>query len=398
MKLRTLIVEDNKYQADAISHILQVTNESQTRGVGIDGFEITVVNKAADARKAIDQAGRDARPYDLLLLDLGLPENSVEDEKPEMGIELLKLAKDQDAARGIIVISAFTDLKRYALIGANDFIGKPYDKEELQARVLSAWRNVKEKYRQHMVTAILKDSLRELALYADKGIIYQLGSCFSRVTQSVRQETDEIRKELFSQYNLSPADTLPVPLEQHLAAVEDAVNSARQEWKGIQGPFKITEESPCGVIVENEVKQLAEKLHLCVNVRLETPADRATRILSFRDEFNDNAEVVIREVLVGGLSDETNHSKSLEVSVGVASGDGMGMAEILFQDNFNPIRSDLAEMINKGANIPPREGQWRAWGLSIAQHIALRGGGRLIVEPQEDGNLITYRVTLAQDV
>jgi CheY-like chemotaxis protein len=365
---------------------------------GIDGFEITTANNAVDARKAIDQSGREAKPYDLLLLDLGLPENSGEDEKPEMGIELLKLAKDQDAARGIVVISAFTDLERYALIGAADFISKDYGKEELQTRVLSVWRNVKEKYRQRMVTAILKDSLRELAPYTDDGILYRLGSCFSRVTQSVRQETDEIRKELFSQYNLGPADTLPAPLEQHLAAVEDAVNSARQEWKEIQRPFKITEESPCSVIVEDEVKQLAEKLHPCINVRLETSAERATRILSFRDKFNSNAEVVIREILVGGLNDETDYSKALEISVEVVSGDGMGMAQIFFQDNFNPINSDLAEKINNGENIPPGDGQWRAWGLSVVQHIALRGGGRLIVEPREDGNSITYRVTLAQDV
>jgi len=398
MKLRTLIVEDDKYQADAVSYILQATGERQMKDAGIDGFEITMVNYAADARKVLDQAGRDAKPYDLLLLDLGLSENSGEDDKPEMGIELLKLAKDQEAAPGIIVISAFTDLERYALIGATDFIGKPYGKEELQKRVLSAWRNVKEKYRQRMVTAILKDSLRELAPYADKGIIYRLGSCFSRVTHSVRQEAEEIRTELFNQYNLGPADTLPAPLEHRLAAVKDAVNSARQEWKEIQRPFKITEESPCGVIVEDEVKQLAEQLHPCINVRLETSAERATRILSFRDEFNGNAEVVIREILVGGLSDETDHSKSLEVSVEVVSGDGMGMAQIFFQDNFNPIDSDLAEKINNGENIPPGEGQWRAWGLSVVQHIALRGGGRLIVEPREDGNLITYRVTLAQDV
>src|SRR5262245_42757717 len=137
MKLRTLIVEDDKYQADAISYILKATDERQMKDNSIDGFEITMANSASDARKVIDQAGQDAKPYDLLLLDLGLPENSGEDEKPEMGIELLKLAKDHDAARGIIGISVFTDLERYALIGATDFINKPYGKEELQTRVLS---------------------------------------------------------------------------------------------------------------------------------------------------------------------------------------------------------------------------------------------------------------------
>ena len=74
------------------------------------------------------------------------------------------------------------------------------------------------------------------------------------------------------------------------------------------------------------------------------------------------------------------------------------MAEISFLDRFSPIPTDQAEQITQGEIIPPRDGQWRAWGLSIAQHIALRGGGRLIVEPRGDGNLITYRVTLAQDV
>src|SRR5262249_36420302 len=264
---------------------------------------------------------------DILLLDLGLPENLGEDEKPEMGIDLLKLAKDQEAARGIIVISVFTDLERYALIGANDFIGKPYSKAELQTRVLSSWRNVKEKYRERMVTAIMKDSLRELAPYADKGLIYRLSSCFSRVTQSVGQETEEIREELFDQYNLSPAGALPAPLEQSLAAMEEAVSSARKEWKELQRPFKIAEELPCGVIVEEEVKRLAENLHPCIYVRLETSSERATRILSFRDEFNGNAEVVIREILVGGLSDETDQTKSLEVSVEVESGDGLGMTQ-----------------------------------------------------------------------
>src|SRR5262245_16475576 len=152
MKLRTLIVEDDKYQADAISYILQATDERQMKDAGIDGFEITVVNCAAGARKALDRAGRDAAAYDLLLLDLGLPENPGEDEKPEMGIELLKLARDQEAARGIIVISVFTDLERYALLAATDFIGKPYGKEELQARALSAWKAVREKHRHRKIS------------------------------------------------------------------------------------------------------------------------------------------------------------------------------------------------------------------------------------------------------
>ena len=148
-----------------------------------------------------------------------------------------------------------------------------------------------------------------------------------------------------------------------------------------------------------------------MTVRIETPVQNETRILSFQDAYQDNAMMVIREILVGGLiepdePDEPNKpgepgepnkkEKSWEVAVKVAVVDGM--AEIHFRDNFKPLPVELAEKVTRGENIPPRDGQWRAWGLSIVQHIALRGGGRLIVEPLEDGNLIIYRVTLAQNV
>jgi hypothetical protein len=122
------------------------------------------------------------------------------------------------------------------------------------------------------------------------------------------------------------------------------------------------------------------------------------RILSFKDAFRNNASMIIREILTGGLSEtkEADLSTLPEVIVNIEK--KTGMAEISFRDGFSPIPADQAEQITKGEIIPPRDGQWRAWGLSVAQHIALRGGGRLIVEPLEDGNLITYRVTLAQDV
>jgi hypothetical protein len=108
--------------------------------------------------------------------------------------------------------------------------------------------------------------------------------------------------------------------------------------------------------------------------------------------------MIIREILTGGLSEtkEAHASTLPEVVVNIEK--NVGMAEISFRDGFNPIPADQAEQITKGEIIPPRDGQWRAWGLSVAQHVALRGGGRLIVEPMEGGNLITYRVTLAQDV
>jgi len=390
MKLRTMIVEDEIPQAEAARHILQSIGATQMKQAGIDGFEIALAHYAAEAFDLLRQAEQTGKPYDLLLLDLGLPRHKGEAARPEQGVDILKFALDTETARGVIVISVFTELERFIRLGATDFIGKPYSKEDLQSRALIAWGKVKEKYRQRM--------LEDLAPYANNGVSYRLSSCFSRFIQSMRHETEEIRRELVKDLDRNPMDGLSKSLAQHLAAVEEAIKNAREEWKQIQKPFKLADELPRGVVVEQVLERLAEELRPCLTLCLETPTAQPTRILSFQDEFQDNAVMVIREILVGGLSEtkEGDLSKFWEVRVKVTTQDGM--AEIQFRDNFIPIPEPLAKQINNGDNIAPREGQWRAWGLSVVQHIALRGGGRLIVKPLEDGNLITYRVTLAQDV
>jgi CheY-like chemotaxis protein len=407
MRLRIIVVEDEKPQAEATRHILRTIGPEELKEAGIDGVEVTLANCAADARHHLQRAVEDKKPFDIALLDLGLPENNGESESADQGLSILNFIRERKAAHDVIIVSVFTELDRYVgpafRLGASDFIGKPYNEEEMQARVLKAWSRIRESRRQRILNEMMKSSLKELAPYADKGISYQLGSCFTKFTRQVRRETDELRAALLKEFGMSSPEELPGALAQRLAAVENSVRDARDEWKRIQEPFKIADDSPRNLVVENAIIQLAEELRPCVTVRIEAPVQSETRILSFQDAYQDNALMVIREIMVGGLIEpdepgepgELNKKeKSWEVEVGIAVVDGM--AEIHFRDNFNPLPIELAEKITKGDNIPPRDGQWRAWGLSIVQHIALRGGGRLIVEPLENGNLIIYRVTLAQ--
>jgi CheY-like chemotaxis protein len=415
MKLRIIVVEDEKPQAEATRHILRTISPEELREAGIDGVEVTLANCAADARHQLQQAVDDKKPFDIALLDLGLPKNNGESESADQGLSILNFIRERKAAHDVIIVSVFTELDRYVgpafRLGASDFIGKPYNEEEMQARVLKAWSRIKESRRQMILNKMMKASLKELAPYADKGISYQLGSCFTKFTRQVRRDAHELRDALLKQFGLDSPEELPGALAQRLASVENSLSDARDEWKRIQEPFKIADDSPRDLIVENAIIQLAEELRPCVTVRIEESVHSETRILSFQDAYQDNALMVIREILVGGLIEpdepgesgepnkpgepsEPKKDNSWEVAVKIAVVDGM--AEIHFRDNFKPLPIELAEKVSKGENIPPRDGQWRAWGLSIVQHIALRGGGRLIVEPLENGNLIIYRVTLAQ--
>lgn len=90
------------------------------------------VIEAADAREALTALAID-KP-DLVLLDLGLPDRD--------GRELIGLVKASRAALLIISARDATTEKVAALdLGADDYVTKPFDTEEVLARVRVALRN-----------------------------------------------------------------------------------------------------------------------------------------------------------------------------------------------------------------------------------------------------------------
>lgn len=90
------------------------------------------VAEAANAAEALSFAGREG--CELVLLDLGLPDRD--------GMELVPLIKAMD--RAVIVMTArdATAEKVTALdLGADDYVVKPFDTEELLARIRTALRH-----------------------------------------------------------------------------------------------------------------------------------------------------------------------------------------------------------------------------------------------------------------
>lgn len=116
------------------ARILVVDDEAAIRRLARAALERAgfAVREAENAREALLFANAE-RP-DLVLLDLGLPDRD--------GLELIPLLKAKNLA--IIIVSArdATPEKVAALdLGADDYVTKPFDSEELLARIRTALRH-----------------------------------------------------------------------------------------------------------------------------------------------------------------------------------------------------------------------------------------------------------------
>jgi two-component system, OmpR family, response regulator TctD len=117
--MRLLIAEDNEELATWIARLLRQSN-----------YVVDVVHRGDDADEALRQ-----HDYALLILDLALPGLD--------GIEVLKLLRKRGADLPVLILTANDAVSarvRGLDAGADDYLVKPFEAEELEARIRAQLR------------------------------------------------------------------------------------------------------------------------------------------------------------------------------------------------------------------------------------------------------------------
>ena len=117
--MRILVAEDDAVLADGVLHTLRHS-----------GYAVDWVKNGAEADSALV-----ADQFDLLILDLGLPKKS--------GLDVLKRLRASDSRLPVLILTALdgvSDRVRGLDAGADDYLAKPFDLAELEARVRALTR------------------------------------------------------------------------------------------------------------------------------------------------------------------------------------------------------------------------------------------------------------------
>ncbi|QPC86517.1 response regulator [Mesorhizobium sp. NBSH29] len=117
--MRILVVEDNRTLADGLAAVLKDS-----------GYAVDVVGDGASALAVID-----TERFDLVILDLNLPEVD--------GLEVLRTMRGRQHDAAVLILSARGTLGERVKgldLGADDYMIKPFDVGELEARVRTLLR------------------------------------------------------------------------------------------------------------------------------------------------------------------------------------------------------------------------------------------------------------------
>ena len=117
--MRILVAEDDAILADGVVRALRQA-----------GYAVDWVKDGIEADAALE-----ANPFDLLILDIGLPKKS--------GLDVLRRLRGRDSHLPVLILTALDgvhDRVRGLDAGADDYLVKPFELAELEARVRALTR------------------------------------------------------------------------------------------------------------------------------------------------------------------------------------------------------------------------------------------------------------------
>jgi len=125
--MRLLLVEDDRMIGDSLRQALR-----------LEGHAVDWVYDVAAAQAALA-----AEDFDLLLLDLGLPERPGQPVQPAAGLAVLQGLRGRGSALPVVVLTArdaTADRVAGLDAGADDYLVKPFELDELAARMRAVAR------------------------------------------------------------------------------------------------------------------------------------------------------------------------------------------------------------------------------------------------------------------
>ena len=215
--MRALLIEDDSAMAHSIELML--------RSEGLNAYTTDLGEEGIDLGKLYD--------YDIIVLDLQLPDMS--------GFEVLKALRVAKVQTPILILSgnAIVEAKVKALgFGADDYMTKPFHKDELIARIQAVVRRSKGHSQSVITTGKLTVNLDAKTVDVDGTRVHLTGKEYQMLELLSLRKGTTLTKEMFLNHlyggmdepELKIIDVFICKLRKKLATAAEGANYIETVW------------------------------------------------------------------------------------------------------------------------------------------------------------------------
>ncbi|WP_374763405.1 response regulator transcription factor CtrA [Yunchengibacter salinarum] len=215
--MRVLLIEDDATMTRSIE--LMLSSE------GLNVFSTDLGEEGLDLGKLYD--------YDIILLDLNLPDMH--------GYDVLKKLRGSKVGTPILILSGLTEMEnkvRGLGFGADDYLTKPFHKEELVARIQAIVRRSKGHSQSVITTGDLTVNLDTKTVNVGKERVHLTGKEYAMLELLSLRKGTTLTKEMFLNHlyggidepELKIIDVFICKLRKKLASAADGHNYIETVW------------------------------------------------------------------------------------------------------------------------------------------------------------------------
>lgn len=390
-----LCIEDDPNYQEIVADALQGKAGALLDDLGVGPVELVFADTSSEGERLLREADRELKPYDVLLLDLGLPYAAGEAADPSEGKRLLGLVQSElkQACNCVVVQTDYTGFEHVRDVirkGVADYLDKPFEPSDVRAAVAGASRRSQDSLALKWSELQRQQRQKWILSQACYRVADSLMSTVSTAMAAVQDQCGAVQQTIQEEFRYDFVRDHDEPICRQVIGLSEAANNVTKQCSDHRPQVHGQSDEVESIALSETVAAILRELGAGIRhkrLRVNFSSDVGPVVCSYRRDV----EAIIREVAFGAI-DSAPFGSQLEIQL-VRDSDIRG-AVLKIVDDGQPL-TELPKCSDAQPEFFPLPGRGvpeREWALSLVCRAVEGIGSGMIVDHQQDRNSVVLEL------